>query len=437
MTRRAAEPRDAAIAVVRALRDAGHEALFAGGCVRDELLGGHPEDYDVATDATPDRVGALFPGAREVGRAFGVMLVRRAGVTVEVATFRAEHGYSDRRRPDRVTFVGAEEDARRRDFTINAVFVDPLDTAERPLGRVIDHVGGVADLDAGLVRAVGDPDERLAEDDLRALRAVRFAARLGFRIDGPTADAIRRHARELSGVSRERVGDELRRMLARPGRAGAADLMQRLGLDAPALADDPRPDAPLHALAGLPDDAPFTLALGAWTADRLRPGADAPPPTPGELRAAASGRVARLRDTLCLTNDERSDLRATLALGADLADPETGWPRWGVARRKRAAASPPFDGAFALTRAHRPDDAAAIDADVAALASDGVGLAPSPLIGGDDLIGAGLEPGPKFGLWLDLAYDEQLEGRLASRDEGLRRVLAWASGAEQPPGSGG
>ncbi|MEO1128103.1 MAG: CCA tRNA nucleotidyltransferase [Planctomycetota bacterium] len=240
--------REAATEIVRRLTEAGHVAYFAGGCVRDELLGRAPEDYDVATDAPPERISALFRRTREVGRAFGVVLVRKNQIWVEVATFRVEHGYSDGRRPDAVTFCNAEQDALRRDFTINALFIDPLDTGDRPGGRVIDHVQGLADLDARMVRAVGDPEARLAEDNLRALRAVRFASRLRFALDVGTAEAVRRHATELAGVSRERIGDELRRMFGHAQRADAASYMHALGLDGPTLDEPAMGDVPLEAM---------------------------------------------------------------------------------------------------------------------------------------------------------------------------------------------
>lgn len=174
---RAEHARGVAVDMVRVLRDAGHIAYFAGGCVRDELLGEHPKDYDIATDATPDRVGELFDGARFVGASFGVVQVRRKGVTVEIATFRTDGSYSDRRRPDEVTFSTPDEDAKRRDFTINAMFLDPLADADisqtqglaSVRGRVIDYVDGLACLRAGLIKAVGLAEDRLAEDHLRAL----------------------------------------------------------------------------------------------------------------------------------------------------------------------------------------------------------------------------------------------------------------------------
>jgi poly(A) polymerase len=292
---RAADPiraRAAAEAVVRALRRKGHEAYFAGGCVRDELLGLHPTDFDVATDATPPVVRSLFRGTHEVGEAFGVLLVPQDACVIEVATFRAEGAYSDSRRPDSVRFSTPADDAARRDFTINALFLDPLAPAEAgsgAAGRVIDLVGGLADLRAGVLRAVGDPDARLTEDHLRALRAVRFASRLGFEIEPATASAIARHAAELRGVSRERIGQEVRRMLTHPARARAAAIMQQLGLDAAALNEpapapaDPASPPALPSLASLAPEAAFPVASRRpWparpAAARARPGCSRPRP---------------------------------------------------------------------------------------------------------------------------------------------------------------
>ena len=179
--------RDAAVGLLKILRRAGFEAYFAGGCVRDALLGQQPKDYDIATDAPPDHVARLLPRCRMVGRAFGVVLSQPAkGVAVEIATFRTDGAYSDGRRPDSVAFTDAKGDAQRRDFTINGLFADPL--APQPDGsdRVIDFVGGQDDLKNGIIRAIGNPEERFGEDFLRLLRAVRFASRLDFDIEART-----------------------------------------------------------------------------------------------------------------------------------------------------------------------------------------------------------------------------------------------------------
>jgi len=413
------EHRAVAIGIIQKLTKAGHTAYLAGGCVRDELLGLAPKDYDVATDATPDRVAHLFPRTRAVGKAFGVMLVTNHGVTVEVATFRAEGAYSDKRRPDEVRFSTPEEDAHRRDFTINALFIDPLDTAARPTGRVIDFVGGQADLGARIVRAVGDPDHRLAEDHLRALRAVRFTARLGFTLDPGTSAAIRRHAVELAGVSRERIGDELRRMLGHRNRGAAVALLQELALDGPTLTEPCDPDGPIPTISGLAPEASFTTALVAWAVDRTHMGF---PMTPGGADAIVASRGALWRRALCLTNEEREAFGAILAT---LGVIESEWALLSVAARKRRAASPSFQSALQIVRARDLSRATSVERDVRTLAATPSGLAPAPIVTGDDLTRAGLRPGPKFGVWLDRLYDLQLEDTLRSVAEAIDLVREW------------
>lgn len=213
-----------ALHIVRTLRAQGHCAYLVGGCVRDQLLGGTPKDWDIATSAHPDQIEALFSHTIGVGRAFGVMLVVLDHQEYEVATFRGESSYTDGRHPDEVHFTDAEEDARRRDFTINALFYDPEEQC------VLDFVGGVADLEARRLRTVGDPAERFTEDRLRLLRAVRFAARTGFALEPATADAVCRMAAQATTVSVERQADELSRMLAEGTAAVAFELLEQTGL---------------------------------------------------------------------------------------------------------------------------------------------------------------------------------------------------------------
>lgn len=427
--------RAVAASIVGTLRLAGHEALFAGGCVRDELLGLEPSDYDVATDATPTRVTELFRNTRVVGKAFGVVPVKIKGVVVDVATFRRETGYTDKRRPDSVEFCDAPGDARRRDFTINALFIDPLDHAgpRGKLGRVIDHVGGVDDLKRGVVRAVGDPDARLSEDHLRALRAVRFTARLGFELDEGTAQAISRHTRDLAGVSRERIGDELRAMMSHPRRALAAELMQRLGLDAPVLSQEsPATFAPdLVLLRRLPPRASFAAGVAAWTTDRMTGPSvtDGTKPSAEEVETAWPEAVTRLRAALVLSNAERDEVKGALS-GMPLL--ERSWDTLGVAKQKRSASSAWFPAAIEFVRARSGSAAAHVESRVAELAKTPSGLCPEPLVTGDHLVAAGLRPGPAFGHWLDRLYDLQLEDALTTRDEGIKRVLDWARNGENP-----
>lgn len=418
------------MAIVRTLRGAGHTAYFAGGCVRDELLGLRPTDFDIATDATPDRIRSLFRRTAEVGAAFGVVLVTPGPdegapasgphATVEVATFRSDGPYTDRRRPDVVHFSDPRSDAQRRDFTINALFLDPLaselppvpPSPEAPLhpGHVIDYVGGLEDLTRRILRAVGNPESRLAEDHLRALRAVRLAARLGFEIDPATAAAIHRHARELLGLSRERIGEELRKMMAHPSRARAIELLQDLGLDTPVL-EEPSARTPPRLLSTLSisrSGVPYTTCLAAWALDRGLP------LDPAQIAKL----VSRWRRSLCLSNEERDGLADTLRNLATLAGP---WPTLSVAQQKRAAGAPgeAFSQALDILEARDPVAAAEFRATVASLASTPGGLAPEPWVSGDDLVAQGMAPGPRFKRLLDSVYDAQLEGRIGSPEEGL------------------
>ena len=220
--------RDFAVEIVKQLREAGHEALWAGGCVRDQLLSIEPKDYDVATSARPEEVRQLFGHRRTlaIGAAFGVIgvLGGRRREPIEVATFRADGAYVDGRHPTEVVFTNAEHDAQRRDFTINGLFFDPLGE------KVIDYVGGQQDLESGIIRAIGDPRARFAEDKLRTLRAVRFAAAFGFQIEADTLAAMREMADQLPVVSAERIGMELRRMLVHPARARAVSLLESTDL---------------------------------------------------------------------------------------------------------------------------------------------------------------------------------------------------------------
>jgi len=413
MNQPADSARDAATRVLATLRQHGHTAYLAGGCVRDALLGNTPKDYDVATDATPDIVQKLFPKSAAVGAAFGVVIVytnaprhHPAGVrrwVTEVATFRAETTYSDGRRPDAVRFTTAEEDAKRRDFTINGLFADPAPTGAPPdqPDRIIDFVRGRDDLEAGIIRAIGDPAERFGEDYLRMLRAIRFAARLGFAIEPKTSAAIRNSARYLGQISRERIGQELLAMLEGTRPAMALHLLQSHRLDGPTLNEDPA-DVPLPITDRLSKDAQKPARLAAWMIDRL--GSATP----------VKRTIQQWRKALSLSNDHRDELGRLFELREQIHD----WQSLGVAARKRLASHPRWPQARLLRDAeHR--DADRLRADVEHLRADGVGLAPDPLVHGGDLIDAGLEPGPRFKTLLDDAYDRQLEGKLTTRHEAL------------------
>ncbi len=423
--------RQEAVRIVTVLRDHGHEAYLAGGCVRDELLGIAPEDYDVATDATPDGVHELFPRAQSVGKAFGVMHVRmrvRKGETIvtEVATFRKDAVYTDRRRPDSVTFTDAREDAFRRDFTINALFLDPMDDAhDVPSGgRVIDYVNGVEDLRSGIVRAVGDPEARLAEDHLRGLRAVRFAARFGFEIETKTAAAITAHASKLKGVSEERIGDEVRRMFTHSSRTRAGELLEAFGLASAALGAPATGARGAVLLGHVRDDADFAVALGAWAIDR---GTTAQLALIGEIAILADTVPGQWRRALKLSNDETEAFHLVLVGACQI---ERDWAEASMARQKRIASSGWFSHALALVRAR--DGQRGVDQGIAdgvcqmvtALEKTPGGLAPEPLITGEDLIAAGLRPGPTFKARLRAAYDAQLEGQATTGNEALKIAMA-------------
>lgn len=389
----------AAVAIVRRLVAAGHQALLAGGCVRDLLLGQTPEDYDVATDAPPERVSELFRPTRQVGAQFGVVLVRKRGRWIEVATFRADGPYLDGRRPVHITLSDAEHDARRRDFTVNGMFLDPL------ARQVIDYVGGRADLEARVIRAIGDPAARFEEDYLRLLRAVRFSARLDFPIEPHTLAAIRTHAPKLARVAPERVREELERMFVAPSRPAAWRLLVECGLS-PYLWPQARWDADqidrISTLLGrLPPTAPFELVLAVLLADR----------TPAELE-----RIAR---DLTLSNEQRERTAWLVRHQGDLDDPAAV----SRAALKRLMAHPAFDALRLLATARYADFAdgaarhATLTERVLSIPPDAV--QPPPLITGDDLLARAVPAGPVYREILDALYTRQLDEQVRTRQEAL------------------
>lgn len=422
---------DDALAVLRRLRDHGHVAYFAGGCVRDMLLGLEPADWDVATDAVPQRVRALFPRSQAVGAAFGVVLVREDLSVIEVATFRADDRYSDGRRPDSVRFTTAEEDARRRDFTINGLLYDPVEN------RVIDFVGGQEDLQRRVLRAIGDPADRFDEDYLRLLRAVRFTARFGLTIEPATRAAIVSNAHKLPRISPERVADELRRMLVPPTRGSAWRWLGELRLLSQVFRH--LPDAPIDGpldearslVLRLPDDraASFGLVLAAGAVEiaLARRQAD-------DLRAIIEPRSisridAALRRSLRYSNDESETVKGTLDLGTLLQD-----PRPTVAMIKRFLARSTSGDARLLLGALRErglhvERIRWLQSQFEELSRGDV--APPPLITGDDLIAEGWQPGRWFKRVLDEVYDAQLESRVRTREEALALAHAMARGARR------
>ncbi|MCZ6445637.1 MAG: CCA tRNA nucleotidyltransferase [Planctomycetota bacterium] len=388
--------RTAAMRVVRSLTEAGNIAYFAGGCVRDRLMGLEPTDYDIATDARPDAVGRLFRKSQHVGESFGVMLVSSMGHQIQVAAFRTEGVYSDGRHPDTVAYSDARHDAQRRDFTINGLFENPL------TGELIDFVGGQADLKAKLIRAIGDPHARLREDRLRMLRAVRFSARFGFAIDAATSEAIRADADDLRGLSPERIGQELKQMLSDRNRAVAAMELQALGLDQ-AVLHEPHQAAALNRLGRLPADVAYPTALAAWLLDRHE-----------DADADVIARARRWSAALLLSNADQTAMSRCLDVYETLRG---AWPQLSVAKQKRLAAGGEFDEALLLLQATDPQAFARIRREVSVLAESD--LAPPALIGGHDLIALGLPRGPLFKRVLDAVYDAQLEGTVREKAAAL------------------
>lgn len=407
---------DAALAILRTLREAGHVAYFAGGCVRDRLLGLKPKDHDVATSAPPGEVRKLFRNTQAVGAAFGVILVRLYGQQIEVATFRTDGSYSDGRRPDSIRFATPEEDALRRDFTINGLFLDPLS------GEIIDFVGGRGDLSARILRAIGNPAERFAEDYLRMLRAIRFAARFGLTIDPTTASAIRSQASQIRKISPERVGDELRRMLSAPTFATAFRLLRELGLLAEVFRFLPAPD--VHTLDLVPKleagAHPFAFVVAAAYID------DGYDPTAGLTELLTPKRietaVTGLRRALRLSNDESVSVAEILtSLYTLLASPPS------IAKQRRflalptAAATQSLLGSLLECGICRPQIQALLPSLANLSEQDN---APPPLLTGDDLVAQGLKPGPLFKRLLEATYDAQLESRITSKDQALTYALS-------------
>src|SRR6266511_630263 len=282
-----------AIRIVRRLQKAGFEAYFVGGCVRDQLLGTEPQDFDIATSARPEEVESLFTRTIPVGRKFGVLLLLEGGGQFQVATFRAEADYHDGRHPRHVTVASAMADARRRDFTVNGLFLDPIQ------GQLFDWVGGHADLRARVIRTIGDPVERFAEDHLRLLRAVRFAAQLGFTIEPGTFAALRANAAKIKGVSAERIREELLKLLRPPHAARGLDLLRRSGLLLPVLPEiaattdcnqspDYHPEGTVFdhlvlMMNHLPPDAAVSLPWAALLHDVAKPVTAARDPQTGAI----------------------------------------------------------------------------------------------------------------------------------------------------------
>jgi len=452
-----ADSKQFATTIVRTLRDRGHQAFFAGGCVRDLLLNRRPADYDVATDATPQQVMRIFPETYAVGAQFGVVLVpiprdpeappaeqplAPAGLplaspakdhAIEVATFRSDVGYSDGRHPDRVLFSrDPRSDVERRDFTINGLLLDPLSN------EVFDYVGGRVDLAAQIIRAIGDPERRFAEDKLRMLRAVRFAARFGYAIDPPTFAAIRLLASQIDQVSQERVRDELSKMLTEGCADRAFQLLDESGLLREVLPEisamkgveqppqyHPEGDVFVHTLLllkNLPHPTPRSLAWGALLHDVGKP------PTfrvaPDRIRFDGHVEVGvKMAEAICrrlrFSNEETEQILALVENHMRFADVL----RMKESTLKKFLRMPHFAEHLEL---HRIDCTASHrDLTLYNFAREKLRsippekMRPAPLVTGDDLISGGYSPGPQFKEILGAVEDGQLEGRLHSKDEAL------------------
>lgn len=427
--------------IVGVLRDHGYQAWLVGGCVRDELLGIVPKDYDVATDATPTGIERLFPHAEKIGAHFGVMLVDR----VEVATFRSDHSYSDGRHPDAVTFeTDPRRDALRRDFTINAMFRDPFD------GTVLDFVNGRQDLRDGVVRAIGDPVQRFTEDHLRMMRAVRFAARFGFQIEPRTFEAMRELRSLIRLVAAERVREELLRILTEGGARRGMELLDGCGLLAEILPEakamqgveqppqyHPEGDVWTHVMIMLEQmgKAPSTLALGVLLHDIAKP------PTfrvtdrirfDGHVELGVEMSKAILSRLRCSgeTTDRVCSLVANHMKFMHVQQMKQS-------TLKRFLRTPHFQEHLALHRldcgsSNRRFDNYEFAKNLFEKLPEEE-LRPPRLLTGDDLIAAGLEAGPSFAKILRIVEDAQLEGRIHSKEEALEMALQLRSEDGTPP----
>lgn len=437
--------------IVQRLRDAGFTAFYAGGCVRDALLGKEPKDYDVATDAQPAQVQRLFPHTYAVGAHFGVIVVHERGHDFEVATFRSDGAYVDGRRPTDVTFSSPQTDAERRDFTINGLFFDPVKN------EVIDYVGGQADLAARKLRAIGDAASRFREDKLRLLRAVRFAASLGFETDADTWAAVCQHARDIHDVSAERIREELVRIFTAPTRVRGFDLLVASGLMQEVLPEimnlrgceqppqfHPEGDVFVHtrAMLGLlPETVSVPLVFGVLFHDIGKPGTSTVDET-GRIRfnghdklgaEMAEGIMTRLR----FSRDETESVVAIVANHMHFMHVQD----MRVSKLKRFMARPHFQDEMEL---HRVDCSSSngdlsnydfLRAKQEEFAA--APLIPPPLLTGNDLKALGLQPGPHFKEILDAVANRQLEGTLTSREDALEWVKSISPANAEASGGRG
>jgi poly(A) polymerase len=431
--------RELANSICETLQQRGYQALLVGGCVRDILLNRDPADYDVTTDATPAQVMELFPDSVGVGAQFGVVLIPRGGDKVEVATFRCDVGYSDGRHPDQVVYARTpQEDVSRRDFTINGLLM------KHDTGEVLDYVGGRADLAAGVIRAIGEPERRFAEDKLRMPRAVRFAARFGYTIDPDTLAAIRKHASEIHFVSPERIRDELTKLLTEGAARRGFELLDESGLLRELLPEisvmkgvnqppeyHPEGDVWTHTrmmLDGLPSGASPTFAWGVLLHDVGKPPTFRPASETGD-RIRFDGHVevgVRMAEAICrrlrFANEETEQVKALVANHMKFKDVA----QMRKSTLKRFVRQPGFSEHLELHRldcfaSHGRLDAYQAVRDFLATTPPEQ-VRPPRLINGDDLLAMGLQPGPAFQRILTAVEDAQLEGVLETKDQAVAFV---------------
>ncbi len=396
--------KQAAIEIIRQLQQHGFQALLAGGCVRDMLLGRPAKDYDVATDALPADVIRLFRRTLKVGAKFGVVIVLTQGEQVEVATFRSEAGYEDGRHPTEVRFTSPAEDASRRDFTINGMFYDPLKE------QVIDYVEGQTDLTRHVIRTIGDPQERFSEDYLRMLRAIRFSTQLGFAIEPATYQAIRRNAANIVHISGERIALELEGILISPNRAAGVAMLAETGLA----------EAIFPGFAGAPAERAVAV-LG-----RLRKKVDFPLALAGFFAGCPTDFALEKCEILKLSRKQAKHLEFLLAHRDRLLNFEMS-----LAQLKKLLAGPYFWDLYELERALQK--AAAAKEGLAALRRlrrrirdlGDIDVKPKPLLNGHELMHLGAVPGPALGQLAEELYVAQLEGEVQTKDQAEQWAQAW------------
>jgi len=421
--------------VVQRLQDAGFTALYAGGCVRDMVRGEEPHDYDTATNARPEEVEALFPRTVAVGAHFGVIIVRHGDGEFHVASFRADGLYIDGRHPQEVTFSTPQKDAERRDFTVNAMFFDPI------RDQLIDFVGGRSDLDARILRAIGDPAARFHEDRLRILRAVRFATVLQFEIEAETWRAVRKHVASIHEVSAERIREELVKLFLSAQRVRGFDLLDASGLIREILPEiealkgceqppqfHPEGDVFVHTrrmLELLPEQVSVPLVFGVLFHDIGKPSTYSFDPVEQRIRFSGHDKVGASMTEAIMSRlrFSRKEIDATVeAVAQHMVFKDVQKMR--VAKLKRFMSRPHFGEELELHRVDCESSHGALDnyeflkSQREAFASEP--LIPPPLVNGHDLIALGFAPGPRFKEILEAVQSQQLEGNVTSREEALQ-----------------